>query len=769
MKKLFPIVFILFIIIIFFRQSLFNGLLPIPSDTIVGLYHPFRDLYAKDFPRGIPFKNFLITDPVRQQYPWRYLAINIEKNFELPLWNPYNLAGTPLLANHQSATFYPLNLFFFLSPFNFSWSVLIALQPLLAGIFIFFYLANFKLNKWASILGAISFSFSGFFIAWMEWGTVLHSALWLPLILLSINKIVSSIKYPIFAKASAGKQVVSIKDKNLLIWSLIFVFSVTASFFAGHLQIFFYLFIFSFVYLFIRWWQNGKKIKTIFLFSIFYILYFILTSVQWIPLLQFILLSARNVDQIPWNSPGWFIPWQNLIQFIAPDFFGNPTTLNYWGIWNYAEFVGYVGIVPIIFALFSLFFRHDKKTFLFGTVFFLSLIFSLPTYFAKIPYLLNIPFINTAQPTRLLFLTDFSLAILAAFGFDYFLKVKSKKEIFYPLGFIGCAIILLYGFTLYGNKIDKNIILDNLSVARHNLILTISIFSIFILLVLLYIIFYKKNRKVIFAFSILVLALTMFDLIRFGWKFIPFTKEQYLFPNSKILSFLQKQNSVFRLMSTDSRILPPNFSVMYKIQTVDGYDPLYLRRYAELIAASERGESNIAPPFGFNRIITPQNYSSKIMDLLGVKYILSLTDLKSDKLIKILDEGETRLYENKNVLSRVFFVSKIKSTGSKNEAIKEMFKKDFNMANTAVVEDYRDSKAFNPNGNADIVKYSENKVIIRTENNDRAFLILTDSYYPTWNVRIDGVSSKIYLTDFNFRGVIVPEGKHEVVFYNSLL
>src|SRR2546423_82401 len=87
------------IVTIFFRPFLFQYKLPIPADTIVGLYHPFRDLYAKEYPRGIPFKNPLTTDPVRQQYPWRYLAIGLEEKFQLPLWNPYTFAGMPLLAN----------------------------------------------------------------------------------------------------------------------------------------------------------------------------------------------------------------------------------------------------------------------------------------------------------------------------------------------------------------------------------------------------------------------------------------------------------------------------------------------------------------------------------------------------------------------------------------------------------------------------------------------------------------------------------------------
>ena len=75
-------------------------------------------------------------------------------------------------------------------------------------------------------------------------------------------------------------------------------------------------------------------------------------------------------------------------------------------------------------------------------------------------------------------------------------------------------------------------------------------------------------------------------------------------------------------METDSKILPPNFSNFYKFQSVDGYDPLYLQDYAEFAAAWGRGVPDISTPFGFNRIITPENYASDFANLLGVKYVL---------------------------------------------------------------------------------------------------------------------------------------------------
>jgi hypothetical protein len=166
---------------ILFYPLFLKGWLPIPADTIIGLYHPFRDLYAANFPHGIPFKNSLITDPVRQLYPWKLLAMDIFKSGNLPLWNPYEMAGKPLLANFQTGVFYPFNIIFLGLPFSVGWSFFILLQPLLSAIFMWMYLRNLRLSIQAAFLGIVAWILSGFFIAWLEWGNVIHTALWLPI------------------------------------------------------------------------------------------------------------------------------------------------------------------------------------------------------------------------------------------------------------------------------------------------------------------------------------------------------------------------------------------------------------------------------------------------------------------------------------------------------------------------------------------------------------------------------------------------------------
>ncbi len=754
--KFLPVLILFLLTLIFFKPFILQGKLPIPSDTIVGLYYPFRDAYFKTNPNGLPYKNFLITDPVRQIYPWRNLSINQIKDLQIPLWNSYNLSGTPLLANFQSVVFYPFNLLFFLIPFNISWSILIFIQPLLAGIFLYYYLNNLKLKKTASFLGALAFSFSGFSIAWLEWGTVLNTALWLPLILLATDKIFDEFRNKY--------------NRKVLYWSIAFVFAFVSSFFAGHLQTFFYLGLSALFYIITRLILSKYNFKKVFYFIFLFVSVLIITAIQWLPTIKFILLSARNLDLVGWSVEGWFIPWQNLIQFIAPDFFGNPSTLNYYGIWNYAEFIGYVGILPLILAFFALFFRRDKKTLFFGTIFFVSLIFALPTFIAKIPFKFEIPFLSTSQPTRLLFLIDFSLSVLAAFGLDYFIRLKEKKLIIPVLITVSSVLLALWVFVFgfNGNIISP----QNLTVAKQNLILPTILF-ILVLVVLLFSILNKKEKVFnlnLFNFSLFILILiTVFDLFRFGRKFEPFTENKYLFPSTQVTEFLQKQRKPFRILSVDSRIMPPNFSIMYKLQTLDGYDPLYLQRFGELMAASGRGEPNIRSPFGFNRIITPQDPLSRITDMLGTKYILSLNDLKDKNFSLVFSDGTTKVYENSKSLPRAFFVSNTLIANSKQEAINSLFDLTYPLNARAVVEEVGDRrKLFKESwniGKVEFIDYKDNKVVLETSNSGDGFMVLTDSYYPLWHATIDGRKTKIYITNYNYRGIIVPKGDHKIEFF----
>lgn len=758
MKKailFFPLVLLFFIISLFFQATITKGALPIPSDTIVGLYHPFRDFYAKDYPNGIPYKNFLITDPVRQQYPWRNLSIDQLKQFTIPLWNPYAMAGVPHFGNIQTASIYPLNVLFFVLPFSYSWTILVFLQPLLAGIFLYFYLKNRGLAIASSLLGAIAFALSGFVIAWLTWNTIVHVALWLPLLLLSIDKIIV-----------LGQRKET--TKSILFWSSIFTISLISSFLAGHLQTFFYIFITVIAYLAMQI-NTLLKNKTILVsFVLSFLAFSVVTFFQWFHTFILIAQSARTLDQADWQKEGWFIPWHHLVQFIAPDFFGNPATLNYWGTWNYGELIGYIGIIPLIFALVTVFIKKEKNILFFLGLLCISFVFALPTVIAKIPFWFDLPFLSTSQPTRLLILIDFALAVLAAYGLDHYIKKKSMS--IFPLLLLGFIFLALWIVILFPSLL--HISQENIITAKRNIILPTLLFGMTVGLFFLG--HFIKHKKFPFVIIALFILLTIFDLLRFGNKFTPFTPTNFLFPKTTTMKFLQANSGNYRVMTTDARILPPNFSLMYKIQSIDGYDPLYLRRYGELIHAAQANSPRLPEKLFFNRIITPHTFDSRVINLFGVKYVLSLDDIRSDKLSLVHSEGQTRVYENSNVLPRAFFVKTIKKTSSPQESLTSVFDKNINLQNTAIVESKTIKNVTNVSqGSAEIISYAPDVVRIKTINSDEGFLVLTDSYYPFQHAEIEknGVKTptEIFRTDYHFRGVFVPAGEVIVEFYTNNL
>lgn len=739
LKKHYAIIVLILFISIFYSPFLVFSKVPIPSDTIVGLYSPYRDFYSKEYPNGIPFKNFLVTDPVRQTYVWKELAISLYKKAQIPSWNPYEMTGKPLAGNFQSGVFYPLNIIFLFGRFDFAWSFFIFSQTLLFSLFTYFYLRNLKLSSYSSLFGSTAIGFCGFSISWLEWGNVLHTVLWLPLILFSIDKLVS--------KANSRKY--------LIILSL----SLTSSLLAGHLQLFFYVILVLLAYFMLRWFENGRKSAKIIKFLGILTLTFLVGLVQLMPALQFIRLSARSIDQNFQDIPGWFIPWQNLIQFVAPDFFGNPATLNYFGEWNYAEFIGYIGIISLFFVFYS-FLKRNSTVIFFGTVSVLSLLFALPTGISSIPYILNIPLLSSAQPTRLIFLVSFSLIVLSAIGFEYFIQNKYKltfKNIL-PILLVGVVFFVLWIVSQLEIVFFKD--LSEASIAKRNLIFPSIIFSVGLAGITL--LLKVKKSSIRNAIFILLILVSFFDLLRFSQKFTPFSEASYLYPQTKLLSFLQKQNGTFRIASLDRRILAPNFPTHYRLQSIEGYDPLYLKSYAEFVASLERGNGDINQPFGFNRIITPHNYQSELFDFLNVKYVLAYENLRSDKFKLVYEEGETKVYENMNYFDRAFFVRNIEPSDSMDR----LFKVDLH--STAVVRGYGGRSEFSE-GKATIISYSENEIIIETENQGEGFLVISDAYYPTWKAKIDGMITEIYKTNHAFRGVVVPKGKHIIIMQNSLL
>jgi hypothetical protein len=67
-----------------------------------------------------------------------------------------------------------------------------------------------------------------------------------------------------------------------------------------------------------------------------------------------------------------------------------------------------------------------------------------------------------------------------------------------------------------------------------------------------------------------------------------------------------------------------------------------------------------------------------------------------------------------------------------------------------------------PNANAKFVKYEPNHLVIDTEADTQAVLVVGEVNYPGWQATLDGQSVPVYTTDYLLRGVILPAGSHRV-------
>ncbi len=698
---------------VFFSPVWRFNYLPIPADNIVGLYHPFRDFFASKYPSGIPYKNFLLTDPVRQQYLWKHFAITELKQGRLPWWNPYTFSGTPLIASLQAGVFYPVNIIFFLGSFVDTWTIFILLQPILGGIFFFWFCRHHQIHPVASLVGCFSFIFGGFFSSWLEWGNIGHTILWVPLILLSVDKILA---------------------KTSLKWQIIFLTSLISQFFAGHLQTSFYVTGMTIFYIISKLLATPQKKRCQFikLFTFYFLLFTFASVIQWLPTLQLIKLSARDLDQVNILSrPDWFLPWQHLIQIIVPDFFGSPATLNYWGVWNYAEFVSYIGIIPLMFALYELLHFSSSRAKVFVYLGLMALIFALPTLLAKLPFLLKLPFLSQAQPSRLLFIFTFSFSVLAAYGFNRFiLGKKITRQLIVVLVSIIMTLAVLWLSVLIPLKFIPS---PSLAIAYRNLILPTVTFVLatFLILALPMINKLFKDQIQHYFRSIIIFGLlfiTVGDLLRFANKFTPFSPREYLFPVTKTIEFLYQDKDLFRIMSLDRRILPPNFAMAYNLSTIEGYDPLYLKTYSQLMTELETGEKKDTP-IAFNRIISPTNLNSKLVNKLNVKYILSLTPINDPKLKLVFQEGETKVYLNQEVEPRIRLTE------------------------------------FYPANKVEIINYQPTKIVLHVITPQNNILEIADMMYPGWQAKIDDENISLNSTQNYWRQINVPAGEHQVILF----
>lgn len=723
-----PTPFVIILVWLFFSFPFFLGKTPFPSDYQVNFFQPWVQYPLE---KG-PVKNNAQPDIIGQIYPWRHFSISELKQGRIPFWNPYSFSGTPHLANYQSAVFSIYNLIFFL-PIKFitAWGFLVVLQPLLAGLFTYFYTRSVGISKKGSVQSSIAFMFCGFLVTWMGYSTLGFAILPLPLALFLVEKFFKSRK---------------------LIFAALLSFTIPLSFFSGHFQTsLYFLLAVVFYIIFLALFKKKQYI-----YSLWFILCgLMLCAIQILPSIEFYSLSVRSALFQKFEA----IPWMYLPSLIAPDYYGNPVTRNDW-FGHYAEWNGYAGAVGLLLACFAISLWRNKHVLFFLILSLLACLLAFDTPLLSLLVSLKVPVLSTSAASRIIVLFSFAIAVLSGFGFDRVFEISKKgKKTF----IITTVILLVIGVTMLTVPFVGLLKAEKIQIALKNSILPIGILATSTILFLTPQVL--KKKRIVFIASLLLLLLSSVEMLRFSTKWQSFNKTSQVYQDVDIVDYYNSQNHFDRFLGLSGG----EDAVYYQIPIPSGYDPLYIGDYGRLVKFLEKGEFT-APDRSVVNFPLSGKYTPKAIDFLGIKTIVHkesdgnfpwafpFEKYPSEQFEKIYDDEAYNVFKNRTSFNKAFLVGEIR-TAPNDKMLSLMFESDLKRIA------FNDKVTFTGNGQGKVAvtDYKPNKIELSIESSGKNFLVVTDNFYPGWKAKVNGMEKPVLKINYTFRGLEIPNGKSKVI------
>ncbi|RJP28470.1 MAG: hypothetical protein C4527_11875 [Candidatus Omnitrophota bacterium] len=389
-----------------------------------------------------PMDRMHFTDDIFvKDYPTRLGLYRVLASGHLPLWDPYQFAGWPGIANCEAGFFYPLNLI--LMPFVYSpqaafsateWLVL--LHFLIAGLGAYRLARYAGLSTYGAGLAAVAFAFCGFHCAHKKHTNMLFTLVWFPWILLQIERWIRE-KLPRYLVRGA------------LVLALAYL--------AGHPQASLYITIVIFArFLYAALAPAAGEHETAkreiarrcapVLFII--VMAFALTAVQWLPSWELIQEGERaSVDQFQ-RSTEFSLPTFELIDAFMPEALRS---------WSQVE-VFYWGIIPLVLALLTVVQGNldALQRFLVATAI-LSVLLAMGEYIFvyDLSYVLIPGIAWVRAPSRWIYFASLPIAMLAGKGVDIllsdpaFLRDKESSQVFLRIILVMTGILGLFLYFIF--------------------------------------------------------------------------------------------------------------------------------------------------------------------------------------------------------------------------------------------------------------------------------------------------------------------------------
>lgn len=679
----------------------------------------------------------------------RAFAADQLRQGHLPLWNPYLFCGMAFLGPAEAGVLYPPNWLDLVLPLARSINLGIALHVFLAGLFTYVWGLRRGLHPVAAVTAGALFMFSGAYFLHVYAGhlALLNAIAWTPLVFASIDGWIQT------------------RTKS---WVLLGMAAIALQIFAGHMQACFYTAVAAGLLMAFELIGTRQRLRILLGFFIMYVGGMALGAVQLLTTLQAASESVRGGGvSYAFASRFSFAP-ENFLTLLAPGFFGNTTSVPYWGRWYWWEMCLFIALSGLVLAVYGAACgkRDLRRALVPLVVIMVILALGANTPLFRVLYCWVPGFDRLRSSSKFIMEASLFMVMLAGTGLDRLLHTPRGNK-WMVLGLLAAcfmaggvalelrSVALAPGSSTWWSRamqavgagqesyLPATAYTDPAFVRRAGLLaskclfVTASEFLILSVLVMLAGVF----RPAVYAVALMAMvevfvfarsSLTTFDLSSIEAP--------------KLKAFLDQRPGDYRIFYEGT----PNIAMWLGKGDVWGYSGLVLKRYAEFMAFTQgRSPDEATQYLEFSRF-------HPLHAMLRWRYAF------------LPAEERDRILTAPAVMPRFQSISEYHVIKNRDEILQAMASPFFDPRQQVILETQPDPAPVSPakGGTVAVIDSSVNQMTITVDVSQPTILLITDAYSTGWRARpLEGSVQHTYQVlpaNYVLRAIPLSQGHHRI-------
>ncbi len=748
---------------IFLWQPILSGQVFLPTDVGYSVDPLWGDQAAHYGARTA--QNYLLSDVAYYYYPYADYAISRLSSGHFPLWNPYILTGSPFFAAAQAAILDPINLLTYpTGPYAYwTWAALIRLT--LLGLTTYAFMRSIGRSVAGGLASGVVFMICGFVVAWLNY-SVVTTLVWLPALFWTSTRLMQTgrMAWGAATAFTVGGLLVGGHPETQflvgLVWASYCLYSVAV----------------------IRPQGPGMRAaaRRVFFLGAMALLGVGLSAVQLLPFVDF-LVNSNSIAERTGNLTPFYLGRSALFLAVSffPNFTGNPTQKDYWArsFTNFNEQVDYIGLLAIALATLGAVYwsRRDRLAPFFAALGIIALLFDIRAPMFNL--IRALPIFNVGQGVRWALVWSFCGALLAGYGLDALLNLRTNMKQLRNTGFwflggavvaFGALLVIYVGIRDFSWDQSWRPLISHVKMARlfHPASVTLYWPIIFLAAGAVVVLARWKGLLKAPAMAALLVTLLYADLWTFGSSYNPVTPRQAIYPTTKTTSFLKEHIGHERFVGT-VQTFRPNTPMLFGVRDVRGYEDVVDATFAQLYAPLNKKLDTVGKD-GLQLRYTDH----RLLQIAGVRYLLTMrkprvaTDRRPYKWL--FEENRVATYENEEALPRAYVVFSSTLAPNVLAATATLLAPEHDPTRNVVLTGGGEHLA-GPQLDAKAAPVAWRKdepedVELETNTPAPGYLVLSDNYTPDWEATLDGRGVPLLRANVVYRAVALPPGKHVVSF-----